>query len=536
MSEAGAWPVPFEIEAIDPYPYHGLVYTEGDVQWLEPGGGRPRIELPSLSNVPTPRPGPRYAPLESSAVWDVGHPDPPVSPHLYALGGTSLGRRLVATADSLTKLPQSGLRALALSFDGEEIYLRDVTPGQIEKTVASAQVPTSAILSGITELVNPYTGNSFEVHLATMDELDRSADGRRRLVAFRWSNGTGANLVTFYVGVAVVEITESAAGDLSLDITITATANDCLGVTSYDRESDLFWWSPAGRGDDIPPDSGVPIGVNVSGEIAVGSFLEEHAVADVIIGAYLDGDNVRYFYADVEVREDQSSDTSGSHIINADGDSYFMHWEVSKTRVTDGEITLRNSGGGEVSVHFHRTITSTLSATNNNRVPGYAENFYVGSYSINSSATMTGLPADQDSQDTVIDERPGEAGAILRLGQDAVAIRDIGGAIPSGARIAPRRIEVGRISANRGDYARATESDTRCSKTKGLVIYERGDGVPERPARVPPTISPSGVHGTMAVIPPGGGGTYPARALYNPLTDQVARAADYPDRYLNGWI
>src|SRR5690606_19408070 len=248
MSEAGAWPVPFEIEAIDPYPYHGLVYTEGVVQWLEPGGGRPRIELPSLSNVPTPRPGPGYAPLKSSAVWDVGHHDPPVSPRLYALGGTSLGRRLVATGESLTKL-QSGLRSLALDFDGEEIYLRDVTPGQIEKTVAAAPVPTSAILSGITELVNPYTGNSFEVRLATMAVLDRSADGRRRLVAFRGSNGTGANLVTFFVGVAVVEITESEVGDLSLDITITATANDCLGVTIYDRESDLFWWSPAGRGN-----------------------------------------------------------------------------------------------------------------------------------------------------------------------------------------------------------------------------------------------------------------------------------------------
>lgn len=90
-----------QLDAIDPYPFHGLVYfAKGDfsqAQILDPRDGRPHVSLP-FAKVPVHGisfPWAQYAPRYDGCLWDIGRPDPPVTPAIFAASATALGKRIV---------------------------------------------------------------------------------------------------------------------------------------------------------------------------------------------------------------------------------------------------------------------------------------------------------------------------------------------------------------------------------------------------------------------------------------------------------
>src|SRR5690606_28753167 len=65
----------------------------------DPRDGRPTIDMPpgnGLGGQPfqSDTMSPYYA-YADAAVWDIGNPDPPITPAMEASGGRSMGRRLV---------------------------------------------------------------------------------------------------------------------------------------------------------------------------------------------------------------------------------------------------------------------------------------------------------------------------------------------------------------------------------------------------------------------------------------------------------
>lgn len=529
MSLPASWAGLFEIEAIDPYPYHGLAYSEAQLRWLQPSGARPRIPFPSIA--PAPSPAPSFQPLGDAAVWDVGRPDPPFSEQLYAAGGESLGRRLVPVHDGLT-MTSSGPRHLVIRDTGVgSLILREETRnGIIIETLDTVAVPETSMLAGVTEMINPYNGATIPApSFISPIQADRSRDGCTRVLVYRSSySSPSRGIVGFISSILMATIKEDPTGGLSLDLKVAANLLDCIGVTTYTRDSEMYWYQPSEPHDPIDPMAQVWSGTQGTAWIAAGRFGEDYELSGVIVGAWLEGDVLKFIKTNLRHQARYTCDPSGSSIRNVDG-SAIWRWVATRTEEVDHSAVLFLESGSSVAVRFTSNTQNTLDMTRDGVTPG-APQYFVGELSVDSNGSMTGLPDFEEGREESVN--PNDPASISPLSAlQACGLTAPAGWAPEGA-IAPREIEIGEESIRNAFYATAELADTRCSKTAGFLIRERVGSL-YLPRRVSGTLTPDGVYGEVTDSL---GGTYPAAAYYNPLTGETARVADHPEKSILGWI
>ncbi|MDP3848638.1 MAG: hypothetical protein Q8R10_19640 [Pseudomonas sp.] len=236
MNESTHWPVLCEIDGIDPYPWHGLVYRisgQGYQEYLNPMDGRPVIPLPAPP--PIPDTAHSYYPRLNGVLWDLGRPDPPAPPLMAAGSGRSLGRRGVSPGG---KMP---VRLGEKTYQVEINAYQESTGIRLALVVAGVYGPTFATLSmadfGI-DLAGIYAESSGSPlsELGTFELrgffYDATPDGARRLYAAQLARTGNPTALFDSVPVGFFEVLLGLAPDL----TVTATASvvrqvqDCLGT------------------------------------------------------------------------------------------------------------------------------------------------------------------------------------------------------------------------------------------------------------------------------------------------------------------
>lgn len=258
-NESTHWPVLGEVVEADPYPFHGLVWrvihpTSGP-QYLRPHDGRPDVLYNAPpNNVSTLIP---YIPVSDGILWDIGRPDPPVTPLIHASGGTSWGRRILSASPGATRLPArvggrtvlidilqtnpSGLSQPAkdvyLQFDGQNKYIGRITLSDFGAAL------DSIYQEGTDTPINAWSGRTWSLAGAF---LDASPDGCRRLYGAYL--GASPASVSFpgdtLVGVFEIVIT-SAGGEPAATLSVLRQASSCLGVYSRSgHNTNRKRWTP----------------------------------------------------------------------------------------------------------------------------------------------------------------------------------------------------------------------------------------------------------------------------------------------------
>lgn len=252
MTETTHWPVASQPLAIDPYPWHGLVYRlrSGGGELLDPLDGRPVIPLPPFNDNAAPRLHP-YIQAAGGFLWDIGRADPPVTPVLQAAGAQSLGRRIVRPVPGSQALParlgdktrrvnvlqqpagNSQRIRLYLSVDGVtqapfcDLGFADfgADPANIYREDSPAPI-TDAGQFGLSPSL-----------------CDVSPDGCRRLYLVRMFREFGEGVSPFEVPVVGVLEVQLAlvSGSVVATAQVLHTASQCLGTYSNSGSADMQW-------------------------------------------------------------------------------------------------------------------------------------------------------------------------------------------------------------------------------------------------------------------------------------------------------
>lgn len=251
--ESTHWPVLGEVDGVDPYPFHGLaVLYEGQPDFrLRPHDGRPEIPLPSRTvNGSSRYRGAPYVPSESGVLWDIGRPDPPVTPLIYAAGGTAWGRRIVSPETNPMIPARLGDQTRRINIYISPFYAQVTSVGQLLMNVdgvisvagtinlatdfgaAPSQIYREGTSTTIEQPGNPVAWQ------CQSRMLDASPDGCRRLLALSLSGvGDGNSAV-----VGIFEVVISLDGDaVTVAIQVLKTAADCLGVYSVTGSNDRYY-------------------------------------------------------------------------------------------------------------------------------------------------------------------------------------------------------------------------------------------------------------------------------------------------------
>lgn len=245
MSEETAQMPPLAmIEAIDPYPFHGVAYYNGTppFQRLDPRDGRAVIQLPTKPD--RSQYFPSISPDRSGFLWDIGREDPPVTPLIEAAGGKSLGRRIIRSRAGDQRYPVrfgEKTRLLTIGLIGQfgqtyELRLINVDDGSVLASVPVAEFGldmTTVVTYGGTWSPGQQVGYSPLVY-------DCSADGRRTLWGIvathihpnpRWDE--------FTCGVVESVLGLDEAGNLTATLSVLKTFPDCVGSFASTVESNV---------------------------------------------------------------------------------------------------------------------------------------------------------------------------------------------------------------------------------------------------------------------------------------------------------
>lgn len=237
------WPVS-KIEALDPFPFHGLVYRilPSFSYRLDPRDGRPHINMPPgyLLGIIGANPGTYhgYAAQPAGAVWDIGRPDPETTPEIEAAGGRSLGRRLVslstfhpARVGDMTVQVQ----VYGLNVSGTLQLYWQLATGGAAVMFAEYNVATAVGINWATMRTESTLGLASAVDASpsySLRPLDTSPDGAKRLFGITLAGNAGTNgWATSMVGIIEVELrAHSETGELQATAELIRTAADLLGT------------------------------------------------------------------------------------------------------------------------------------------------------------------------------------------------------------------------------------------------------------------------------------------------------------------
>jgi len=504
MSCESNWPSPLWIEAFDPYPWHGLVYSTGGELMLQPSQGRPPLPLPPVP----PDYYERLSHVTDPALWDIGNPDPPYSQCLFDAGAESLGRCLLEVSAPETRIAGVTRRLLVR-------WMRD-KPGELLMTeggveVGSAPFDQATMLDGAEVLINPVDGSDVSP-VVRMDQIDRSPDGRRRLLAamgFYSLNGQNYN---FIAGIVVATIGESEEGALTLSCEVEATALDCLGSFSYERDSSRSSASlnpTNGNLELVPIPADYSTGAGLYPFPHVGSMAEETKRLGRVLGGWLTPTGVELVRCDYTRRIRQASDPAGSHAEKWDlSDTSYTHqiWRVDYTREREHTVRLY-TGTAEVELSG-REDRARRAAVESDGI--FGPPIYAGSveYSDSESVPSIGSSSSEsvETGDAIVD--------------DFARLTSITATAPPDTS-KPHAPEPPTFGSSV-----AVSVTTNCQKARALI------GRTDTQRYMTGALTPVGLAGALTAA----GLDAPIVALFNPLTLATERSVDHPTKQLRGLV
>lgn len=522
MTIQGQWPYPLTIDAVDPYPFHGLAYIDSGGDWLDPMDGRDRIPLPALPGGETK--WNRYLPKINSALWDIGRADPPQTEGLIAAGGLSIGRRLMPLETVFAARVADRSVLLSLEWFGiGRFELRDFESGDL---LASLEIDTDLVFDEKELITNQ--DNQFDIVLATSTQLsllDIAPDGRELLVALQatyYSSATTVN-TSCIVAVLVLGITESA-GLYGLTYSVAAGLLDCLGTLTIERESDRYNYAlNASTGEvtpaAIPPDTNTLAAGRGGYQVPhFGSFSEGWSRTGQVVGAFFAGGGVEFLRFDTSWQVE----TTGTASLETElaGSSYRVKRLISTATRTQTSILRLHLGGDEVTGEYSYAVLGNLDYQYNYELSGSFENADF-TYTTDIEETATELANEvRDTEFT-------QTGSLINAAVFADAYVLAGSPLDPSKTYAPARPPfpgllqtwLGQTSSTKAMALASANTDTGVCAVSGALTPVGTAGDWEEATGYSPTL-----RRVVSVV------------AYNPMTGQVARAVDMPSRTITGWL
>ncbi|OLU22938.1 hypothetical protein BVH03_22065 [Pseudomonas sp. PA15(2017)] len=244
---ANTWP-PSAITAIDPLPYHGLVYTtEVSPQiMLDPMDGRAPVPMPPfyslyLGNYHRMA---DYSAMQDGFLWDIGMPDPPPNAQIEAAGGKLLGRRIVGGGLHLpVRLGEVTRHLFVFGIVSDELLRFEAQPrGGVSRTLT--QVPLADVQLDWSKTAIEYDGSlasrMMPVPRYGLNTLDISPDGTRHLFGVSLAGlADTAGWATTMVAIIELVLSLDDQGEVKGAATIRRTAAELLGSYSFTVNSNL---------------------------------------------------------------------------------------------------------------------------------------------------------------------------------------------------------------------------------------------------------------------------------------------------------
>ncbi|SDS21660.1 hypothetical protein SAMN05216421_1116 [Halopseudomonas xinjiangensis] len=524
MSNPTEWVGPGEPELLDPYPWHGLVYAESGTNWLQPSGGRPRLPRPVPPTInPSVMPiNNAYVAALDGSLWDLGREDPPFSQYLHDVGAESMARRILPSNSGLTHKGQGTVNLFfRRGTDGIQVW-KSTGPSNLDET----KLGVLALSMSSVTLSDPYSRAEFTLNPmdGTLRELDRSADGRKRLLGLVTSRLNGSRTYVFFVAILTVEFTLQPDGAWTWQTEVVAGLQECIGSLAVERFVDarLSQLTIDQAGLEVVRTYSSTTAINPTpsaGAISNGQYSQSLARNGRIMSAWFRADDsIEMVRADYTFFEEHTVSLAGSYSSkwNASDEKYERkHWRLDNYRRVGLEVTLRTSLAS-VSLEYERTedYDRNVDQTFLEDGPGGPGVYDVGTLTFVREERILGTPA---SYEETYEEGPIVQGYPVQPGIDAPS------ALPSGRLWAPLDIFSGQQLTLR-------PASTRSNKTAALVGGGLGfqTGAPWWLSAV---LTPAGKAGAVVETVEGASET----CIYNPITGQVARQADTPGRTLIGW-
>lgn len=521
-----------KFDAVDPYPYHGLVYyTKGDPiqsQMLDPGDGRPHVALPRTKRPSWNNGFPfhPYGPLPDGCLWDIGRPDPEVTPAILAAGGKALGKRIVerygegpARLGDKTYQVEVEYDLIGRAGAGEpntliEMYVRSRYPvieRKVFATLSHADIGVDfATLYAPDEISVANNAGKYE---AVPSEISRSKDGTRRayMVLIKRVSTFGfmsidVTPISFFE--VIISLTED--GELDARVVLLKNQAECLG-TQYATADNTYVLRGSGTGGPCYPTPTLEtfsesewepymLGLRVGGS---GSVRRVHS--GVLLSAEYVGDSLSYVTGDFEFTE--------SATLNYTPRQNFGY--PNPDLITTIQCILTSYTPSREAYTQETTAKITLTQNGNSISMLYT-------YSVDS------LVVDEGQNSVITGSTTATIGPLTRVGQPASPfIQRYFGASARGSMLASAFTFFGRtISA----YPRPS--------TSGIAGKVSSAGI-DIPVYQSALLTPAGVVGSAVVQDLGFTiDTKPAYtgAGYNPITGDGYRLIDYSDTVPDGYL
>ncbi|WP_448682579.1 hypothetical protein [Pseudomonas nicosulfuronedens] len=533
--------LPGKIEAVDPFPFHGLAYrlkSNVNQLLLDPRDGRPHILMPAaygsgLYGASEAHELHPYFATVSPALWDIGRPDPETTPEILAAGGKSLGRRLVDISNyHPARLGERTyqIRVISNRVGNTLRLLWSRRPGSGSVEFASFDVTTAFDIDWSTvrkESNGGLASSGIPAPTYSITPQDTSADGTRRLygVALAGLSGSGgwatvmAGLIEVYLGIdpQTEQITASAA--------IIRKSGDLLGTytkeaTSSPRELIAVsegYPSCAERSETRPV---------LSGDGTAGDNLIRHTRTGLVLGAlYGAGYEIKYLTADyVESTVEAATHTRAT-------------WQKSKPDSTSSECIPWEPGAQppEPPTVQHFTSRYRFDLTlrfGEHSVSGWLESNYTRDATRQKAGdpitdTATAIHTASCGYTTTVSGSGGTSWSPI------LALNNSG--FDPGAVYLPRA-----VWRNSGATLALVSRRTFLSMAT-FANYSAGDIGEQSECWWHPLLTPSGAVGEVVKYPiqRTGAGTDPEfryDAAYNPLTGDAVRDCDLPGVRVEGFI
>lgn len=525
------------VEAIDPYPFHGLVYREGTRTRLDPSDGRPAIDLPQRPSVSSVFCQSYFA-QSDGVLWDIGRADPPITPAIAARGGKALGKRILNNRSDAYparlggKTYQLGISALSTDSSSPSaprklewfapVSIGPVTPNEIATlSLADFGVAPSSLLDEDGQRLIPDARLPLFGYLIQDVPSAISNDGTRRLFSAQISLNPGVfGSRSFTAGYVEVVFSATEAGVISASASVVKTISQVVGTVDRQASSDNKRFQAVGGGFD----SGCVISYELvsyeaSTQSDYGSSLLAVERAGIVVGAvYLPDNSIEYFTAD------QSLDRSET--VNASRPS----------RSTGTPFRVDNDSPGECRPPAEEDTTLTGSYTRDLKL---STTLRFGAFSHTSwireqrEGTFIQEP-DQDEELTSATLRTSSSAGTSTsraLSFEVIAVRSYSeGGLPPTGLIIPN-LERSR-SVTDGELL--IIGGLSGWQSTAIRLYRQGSNITDDWRT--PMVTPSGVKLGYSRSDGFRGSVFSYQGAYNPITGQAARTGDVPGKIIEGWI
>lgn len=524
------------IQAVDPYPFHGLVFRNAgsNVDMIDPMDGRPVFRLPARIT-PNPRELHAYFPKVDGMLWDIGRPDPPVTPEILARGGSSLGKRLVEGSNLPTRL---GERTYQLRVDSNTSggmlrlwWSRDGFTGtNVFATINEDEFGldwNTLADEGSGELIKEtYIGYEARPGFVT-SQLDVSPDGTRRLVGVLCPGhliglaSARRGWDAFLVGIVEVTLSLDELGAIQASAQILRTSAQLMGsvTRSFSQSIKRLASNTEGYPTCEQRFEAQEFPLEVTGDQGTRHRLQQRTGR--VIGALYVGSGIEYFTLDQRYETDlvasmsRPSRSTGTPVNPESGAPYcdgpgepLPDAQQSFTDRVERSTTIRFAGASiSASTTWQRTSTASGDGGwGNNRTP------ITGT----STSTATCSTGGYRTSSSVIDRFE--------------IVDKLGWVDRPGVEYAPApTLQVGSefsiaIIQRRG--------------WKSLVIVEGYSNPGTHDGWWLGMLTPAGVKGEPVAHPVRSvaGPAFLYGGAYNPMTGQYARECDMPGRTISGWL